>query len=84
MRHLAIAIGSAVALATLAATPALADKAPWCAQFGGGRGGGGTECLYYSFAQCQATLSGMGGRCFQNPWFGSSSRDYRGDDRRRY
>jgi hypothetical protein len=84
MRHLAIAIGSAVALATLATTPALADKAPWCAQFGGGRGGGGTECLYYSFAQCQASLSGMGGRCFQNPWLGSSSRDSRSGDGRRY
>ena len=82
MRHLAIAAG--IAFATMAATPALADKAPWCAQFGGSAQGGGTECLYYSFAQCQATLSGMGGRCFPNPWVAEPPQENRSDYRRRY
>ena len=83
MRHFAIAIGIAVAFASVA-TPAAADKAPWCAQFGGNAMGGGTECLYYSYAQCQATLSGMGGRCFQNPWLGSPSPNRSSGYQRRY
>jgi hypothetical protein len=83
MRHLYRAAVAATFVA-MSAAPALADKAPWCAQFGGGAMGGGTECLYYSYAQCQATLSGMGGRCFQNPWAGSSPRDGRDGYQRRY
>ena len=83
MRHLRLASIAAMAVA-MSAAPALADKAPWCAQFGGGAMGGGTECLYYSSAQCQATLSGMGGRCFQNPWLGPSPRDSRSGYRRSY
>ena len=71
MRYFCIAAGVAAAFVTMTAAPALADKAPWCA-FLGGRGGGSTECLYYSFAQCQATLAGFGGRCFQNPEYGSA------------
>jgi len=83
MRQLCLASVAAMVVA-MSATPTLADKAPWCAQFGGSAMGGGTECLYYSYAQCQATLSGMGGRCFQNPWLGSSSRDSRSGYRRPY
>ena len=84
MRYFCIASSFAAAFVVMTAAPAVADKAPWCAQFGGGRGGGGTECLYYSFQQCMATLSGMGGRCFQNPWLAESSRDSRSDRPRRY
>ena len=54
MRHLLLASSIAAAVVATTGAPALADKAPWCA-FLGGRGGGGTECLYYSYAQCQAT-----------------------------
>ena len=77
MRHLFVASSLVAAFVAMNAAPALADKAPWCAFLGGGRDGGGTECLYYSYAQCQATISGFGGRCFQNPNYNGRS------DRRR-
>ena len=83
MRQLCIALGLAIPLLAGSIGPGRADSARWCAQFGG-RDGGGTECLYHSYAQCMATLSGMGGRCFQNSyWDGRRStterrsRDYR-------
>jgi Protein of unknown function (DUF3551) len=36
----------------------------WCAQYGNGNGG--TNCGFYSFAQCEAARSGNGGFCFRN------------------
>jgi hypothetical protein len=43
---------------------------PWCAHYGGGRaGGGGENCGFTSFAQCQATRAGNGGFCVPNPWY---------------
>jgi hypothetical protein len=38
----------------------------WCAQYG--TPGGGTNCGFYSFQQCQATVSGIGGFCMHNPF----------------
>lgn len=39
---------------------------PWCAQWGGKRGGA-NECSYYSFDQCLASIFGAGGHCYPNP-----------------
>jgi hypothetical protein len=36
----------------------------WCAQYG--NGSGGTNCGFYSFAQCEAARSENGGFCFRN------------------
>jgi len=83
MGRLATAASIAIALLTVAAAPAAADKARWCAQFTGGSHGGSTECLYHTIAQCQATVSGMGGHCFENPWLASSTQERRNDYRRR-
>jgi hypothetical protein len=38
----------------------------WCAELGG-REGGGTNCGFVTLAQCRATISGIGGRCYVNP-----------------
>ena len=84
MRRLCIASSFTVAFVTMTAAPAFADKAPWCAFLGGGRDGGGTECLFYSWSQCMATVSGMGGYCFENPWLISSQRQSRATNRRPY
>ena len=56
----------AITVATLAFSllPAQADGT-WCAHYGGK---GGTNCGFYSFAQCQAAVSGTGGFCSQNPF----------------
>jgi hypothetical protein len=58
-----------------------AQAAPWCANYGG-RGGGGTNCGFYSFQQCMAAVSGTGGFCsrnlFETPR--DTRRRYRRDD----
>jgi Protein of unknown function (DUF3551) len=57
------------AVATLLASVLLFGDAvradgTWCAQYGNGNGG--TNCGFYSFAQCEAARSGNGGFCFRN------------------
>jgi uncharacterized protein DUF3551 len=42
----------------------------WCAYYGGGRGGAGSNCGFYSWDQCMAALSGNGGMCARNQWYG--------------
>jgi hypothetical protein len=48
----------------------------WCAQYGVK-----TNCGFYSFEQCQATRSGSGGFCYQNPF---TAYGYAGQPQRRY
>jgi len=61
----AILVAAGIVLA--ASTPgARADlNYPWCAQYGGGRDGA-RNCGFSSFAQCMATVSGIGGFCMPN------------------
>jgi hypothetical protein len=54
----------------LAMTPARAEGS-WCAQYGGGSGG--TNCGFYSFDQCMAAISGNGGFCRQNGFYGQQN-----------
>jgi Protein of unknown function (DUF3551) len=49
----------------------------WCAHYG--NKGGGTNCGFYSFEQCQAARSGNGGFCQRNPFSA-----YAAEPRRRY
>jgi hypothetical protein len=52
-------------VATIFATaPALAQSFPWCAIMDND---GNTQCNYSTLQQCLQTLSGIGGRCVQNP-----------------
>ena len=46
-------------------------RAPWCANLGDG---GPYECAYYSFEQCLATTSGVGGFCERNRRYSGDSR----------
>ena len=55
-----------IAAAGALASGAHAQNYPWCAVYGGGRGGGGQNCGFSTFEQCMATLSGMGGFCNRN------------------
>jgi hypothetical protein len=41
---------------------------PWCAQYGGGRGGG-RNCGFWTYQQCMAALSGNGGYCEVNAMY---------------
>jgi len=45
--------------------PAMARDYPWCVQEPGF--GGNLSCRFASYQQCQATVSGQGGGCTQNP-----------------
>ena len=41
---------------------------PWCAKYFK-RGGGATSCYYTSYEQCMTTVSGIGGYCYQSPYY---------------
>ena len=63
---------SLFALALFAATATFGSHAdaqnyPWCARYGNGFGG--TNCGFTTFAQCMATVSGIGGFCQENDWY---------------
>jgi hypothetical protein len=64
MKTLLFAAGLIAAAGALT-TGAQAQNYPWCAVYGG-REGGGENCGFTTFAQCMATLSGMGGFCNRN------------------
>jgi hypothetical protein len=57
-------------LAVLASTePSRAEITyPWCAQYGGGRGGG-RNCGFWTYQQCMAALWGNGGYCEVNAMY---------------
>ena len=63
MRFLLLALIGAI---TVLGTPAQAQNYPWCAQYSGRALGGAMNCGFVSFAQCMATVSGIGGFCVQN------------------
>jgi hypothetical protein len=58
-------LAASVLLLTMgAATPSLAFY-PWCIAMP--NEGGALQCRFTSLPQCNATASGMGGECYQNP-----------------
>jgi hypothetical protein len=42
---------------------------PWCAYYGGGGQGGGTNCGWSTYEQCMVTIRGIGGFCARNPFY---------------
>ncbi len=65
--RLALAFAALLTLAMLdAATPAAAQGA-WCAQYSG-KGGGATNCGFYTYEQCRWAVSGVGGFCSPSPY----------------
>jgi hypothetical protein len=59
------------------------DPYPWCAEYSGGRGGGGTNCGFSTWNQCMATVSGIGGFCVRNQFY-NPGRPVRRSSRYRY
>ena len=60
--------------AALNAAPASAQQGgyplyPWCAYYGGTGRGGGTNCYFSTWQQCQLAISGNGGMCANNPFY---------------
>jgi hypothetical protein len=64
MRTISLVAITFVAL-SLSTAGARADGT-WCAQYSDK--GGATNCGFYSFEQCRATVSGIGGFCMRNPF----------------
>ncbi len=65
MRILLLALAVCVA-AVVIGIRAEAQNYPWCAYYGMGDDGGGTNCGFVSFEQCMETLRGLGGFCNRN------------------
>lgn len=60
------------------ASPASAQQGSWCAEAGGRNAY--SNCYYYSFQQCLAAVSGVGGACRPNSWAGRRSGLYWEDE----
>ncbi len=43
---------------------------PWCAKTG--KDSAATSCYFTSYLQCMTTISGVGGYCFQSPYYHAS------------
>jgi len=56
----------AIIFAALSLSTVGARAGTWCAQYN--VRGGASNCGFYSFQQCQATVSGIGGFCQRNPF----------------
>ena len=63
-----VIMGLFVLIAASAVDTARADPYPWCAVYGGGRGGG-TNCYMRTYQQCLEAISGMGGFCAPNTFY---------------
>jgi hypothetical protein len=63
------------------AQPAHADPYKWCAEYGGSRGGGGTNCYFMTLQQCRAAISGVGGFCRPNTFYTGPEGDGRSSSR---
>ena len=64
----AIPLLATLAFAPALATPAQADPYKWCAVYGG-FGNTREGCYYVTLAQCQASVSGLGGFCRPSPYY---------------
>ncbi len=66
---LALAAAACAVLAlTAGAAPAHAAEGPFCLE-NYSRTGPGRLCSFYTYAQCVAASSGVGGSCSANPWY---------------
>lgn len=62
------AVAFSVLALTAGAAPAHATEAPFCLE-NYSRTGPGKVCRFYTYAQCVAASSGVGGSCSANPWY---------------
>ena len=69
MRNLGLAMACLCGLAIAGAAPAVAEPDyPVCMTGGADSGYDGRSCLFMNYQQCQATASGVGGYCYDNPY----------------
>jgi hypothetical protein len=58
---------AAALLVVQTASAQLATGYPWCAKYF--KEGSPTSCYYTSYQQCKTTLSGIGGYCYESPYY---------------
>jgi hypothetical protein len=66
MRIFVIVLLSLLAWSEAKAAP---DPYAWCAEYGGGSRGGGTNCGFVTYEQCMWAISGNGGFCRRNLFY---------------
>jgi hypothetical protein len=77
MRKLIIPVAMAILTVLASVEPGSAEITyPFCAQYGGGRGGG-RNCGFSTWEQCMATVWGNGGYCEANPMYMALERPVR-------
>ena len=69
MRFVMLTMLGAAALGAATVQLVQADPYRWCAEYGGFFGGGGTNCYFSTWQQCQAAISGVGGYCRKNLFY---------------
>jgi hypothetical protein len=57
-----------LAAMTMSAAAQSPTSYPWCARTAK-MDSGGTSCYFTSYRQCMTTLSGLGGYCFESPYY---------------
>ena len=68
MRSILIASAVLAASGFFVPSTSYAQTYPWCAQYSGD-GYGGRNCGFTTYAQCMATVSGIGGFCERNSFY---------------
>ncbi len=71
----ALALGALAFAALLAPTSQALAEGKWCAEAGGRSSY--SNCGYYTFRQCLASVSGVGGTCRPNPRYYVGYDEYR-------
>ena len=63
-------IAAAVLGETAVTSAQPASSYPWCGRTG--RDLGATSCYFTSYRQCMTTISGIGGFCYESPYYHAS------------
>jgi hypothetical protein len=66
----ALLIVAAIAGGSQVASAQSPTSYPWCAKTG--KDSAATSCYFTSYRQCMTTISGIGGYCFQSPYYHAS------------
>ena len=65
-------VSVAVIGATASASAQSAYSYPWCSQLPAAQSDA-TTCYFTSYQQCMTTISGIGGYCYQSPYYHPSA-----------
>jgi hypothetical protein len=63
-----VVVSAALIGATVQAPAQSAYSYPWCSQLPSAQSDA-TTCYFTSYQQCMATISGIGGYCYQSPYY---------------